>query len=280
MTQLKTSQYPRWSDEELQTLQNIYSQCKLKTLLQNFPKRTERAIYARATMLGLTKQDAGLSIRKGNLSALLNDSNISLYWIGYLFADGSLDFKQKRISASTVKIDLDHIQKLADYVGATVRNHLNKGNPRLGIRPGNLYTFGVCHPEKFNELVLKWDFKPSKTYNPPSISVLQTNLNSVDRFLSFLSGFIDGDGCISTNARGYTYLIINNHSSWNFVLQWFIDQLKIYGIYHGISSASITKRGYSTIQLSGVITKIRSEICPLGLPVLRRKWEWDSVGEQ
>ena len=83
-----------WTKEELGILKEKYSTIEnIEDLLMFLPKRTAKSINRKVCLMGL-KRDNKVRRRttyKNNLKNLLNKSLESFYWIGFIFADGSID---------------------------------------------------------------------------------------------------------------------------------------------------------------------------------------------
>lgn len=115
-----------------------------------------------------------------------------------------------------------------------------------------------------------FDFRPQKTYNPPRKFNLKGN-----RFLAFLIGFIDGDGCISyQTGREDCLLSIKCHKSWLPLLQTFSDLL--YELAQAKSSMpKINNQGYAHWYISNnaILKFLKFKAIQMGIPVLTRKWD-------
>lgn len=261
-----------WTEREKIILKEKYPTSSISNLQTLLPNRAKQSIYEKARSLGIKRKDKGLFNRNGNLEILLNKSLLSHYWIGFIFADGYVEHARGRLTVSLGKKDTYHLQKLASYLNTDIRTIYHPGNPAYKIAAYKLSKISISQPNVIKKFSSIWNINPNKTYNPPSIPILNNLLDTKDKFISFLIGFIDGDGCISTNSKGYSYLIIDNHSSWIEIHNFFITKLKEYNIYFGKSSAKITKRGYSKIQLSGVLYELKQNAQRLSLPIMERKW--------
>lgn len=136
-------------------------------------------------VLGNDKQQA---IVKHNPFLDLNDDE-TLYWLGYLIADGNVSLKRNRINISTNK-DPQHLEKYISFLKAPVK--LNK----------QLNKKFSCY-----EYSVNFANKEVKTY---LISLGITPKKSLDIFLKFpisyslLRGVIDGDGHIRKYRETYS----------------------------------------------------------------------------
>ena len=110
-----------------------------------------------------------------------------------------------------------------------------------------------------------FDFKSSKTYNPPKSLFMKFNIILA---MSMLIGYIDGDGSIQQkNNKGS--IRVKCHSSWFNVLN------EIY-IFLGINRIPIiNKEGYVTLTINDKynLSILKDHISTYNLPILNRKWD-------
>jgi len=120
--------------------------------------------------------------------------------------------------------------------------------------------------------VKKYDLKPCKTYNPPSVKVYE----EIDSYLwlCLFVGLIDGDGHISTLHKGRCNQIrIKLHGSWlEFLLHCGSRLSGLSG--DGVSPAKINNYGYAELSINrqSVVSFLNDFVKKNNLPVLERKW--------
>ena len=273
-----------WSKNDIKLFTELYPTSSIDYLIKIFPNKSKHTIYSYATLKGLKKIDRGAGQRKGSLKILFNKSFQSLYWIGFLFADGCIN-KEDRLKVSSSLQDKNQMKKFTDYISSTVYEYKNKGGTKINPNPFFTYSVSIGDPIETKKLMKIFDFKYRKTYNPPSQEILQKELNTKEKFISFFIGFIDGDGWICINNKTLkSSLCLENHKSWLNIHNWFISRLKFYKLYDGKSipklckpsKKSISRLNYnktSKFQLYGnVVENIKEEIHKLKLDVLNRKW--------
>ena len=272
-----------WSENDIDLFTKLYPTSSIDDLVKIFPTKTKHTIYSYATLKGLKKIDRGTGQRNGSIKILLDNSFQSLYWIGFLFADGCITMDNRlRVSASSK--DKIHIKKFADYISSTIYRYKNKGGTNINPMPYYTYSVRIGEPVEVKKLMAEFNFNHRKTYNPPSVETLQKQLDTKEKFISFFVGFIDGDGWIVVKKNNTTSLCLENHFSWLEIHNWFISQLKFYGFYDGKTIAKLrvptsksrtrlNDNKTSKFQLySGVVENIKKEIQKLKLSVLQRKW--------
>lgn len=254
-------------ENELQKVTTYYSNKDKEYILSELPNRSWAAIKLKANSLDLYRQELINTIRKSNLKLLLDESNVSLYWIGFILADGSVDKDLKRLKISLGLKDKDHLLKLATYIEAENNYAINLNYCSLNAQNKDILPL-ICN---------KYGIVSNKSYNSPDISKFNT-LTS-EQLLSLIAGFIDGDGNIQklTN-RNYYNLRIKNHASWLEFLQ-FIEGF-IYELlpenYSRESTCKINTQGYAAqlvISNFTIIRQLQMLVKSLDIPYMKRKWE-------
>ena len=250
---IKSNHYDRWTAEENAKLKEAWETYSMEDLLKAFPGRTYQKLELHAHWLGFhAKIDRS---RKCDLSFLdLNTlTKESLYWWGFIMADGHLS-KNNTLIISLKNVDKAHLEKIAKRLSVTVKDD-NKGFVRMqGSDKPRIESWRktLCMEET------------AKTYFPPKLEVFEND------FVYFFIGFVDGDGCIWLS-RGYPQLKIELHRSWKENLDFFAETLRR---DYGIASVTtkITKKGTASLTIGNRddIKKIAS-FCD-DVDFLERKW--------
>src|SRR5579859_4638300 len=103
----------RWKPEELQYLIDNYSTMKTKDIANHLTHPIS-SVYTQAYHLNLQKPEG--SQRNNNVEILLNGSLQSLYWIGFLLADGTFHKTGNMLRLDLSIKDLEHFLKFKDYI--------------------------------------------------------------------------------------------------------------------------------------------------------------------
>ena len=200
--------------------------------------------------------------RIGDASFLLDGTNESFYWIGFIFADGTIS-NNNRLTITISRKDKCHLEKLAVKLGVECVDTVSI----LNEKEYKQVRVTLMHTDIFNKLAMLYDIKTDKTHYPPNLTVF-SKLNR-DQILSLFIGFIDGDGSIGLKHKRNDFNIrIKNHSSWLPFFECFDQKLNIK------SSVKINKEGYALMDISNYNTckEIKLNMIKLGLPYLKRKW--------
>src|ERR1035437_9213699 len=109
-----------WTEEEIKKLKSIYSKLPIEILLKEFPQRSHQDINDKASKLKIPKIINGQE-RISDVSPLLNEDFISYYWIGYIFADGSIDYNRFTLSFGQSETDENQVRRLAKFLNCNVQ---------------------------------------------------------------------------------------------------------------------------------------------------------------
>lgn len=182
------------------------------------------------------------------------------YWAGFIAADGYIgirDGKPSILRVTVKKSDEQHLLALKDdieYTGPLTSN-------------GECVELGIYSQEIVEDLDFGFNITNAKTFTLHS----PTNLSPECR-LAFIKGFIDGDGCISTQQKGRYRTISIGCASERF-LKWVRKQLQVITPFTA-RVRKVTNKQFYTIMISGShADKIYQELKQLPTRCLDRKWK-------
>jgi intein-encoded DNA endonuclease-like protein len=120
------------------------------------------------------------------------DSFDKAYWLGFLYADGSVNWINRSMNVSL--IDKDHLIKFQEFLGSDYNIKF--------IENRNIYSLSISSIDLVKDLIKHGCMtNKSKRLRYPSIP------SDLDR--DFVRGYFDGDGCWSTNfQKEYFYFDI------------------------------------------------------------------------
>jgi hypothetical protein len=177
------------------------------------------------------------------------EDNTSLYWIGFILADGHIANKNNIQINLSIK-DKIHILKLKEYLG-DFKIYENDKCIRATITDRKTIT----------TLSNDFGWVSNKTKNPIKIP----NFLSYDGIFSLIVGFIDGDGYI--NKKGN--IILKCDKSWKELLEYFY-----FFLTNENKKFNLTKENLAIIYINKkrILIDIKQKVYNLGLPILERKW--------
>lgn len=198
---------------------------------------------------------------------LLNRTNESFYWLGYLAADGSftLDGIQKLSRIQLRVNDEESIVNFKNFLGVDnliSKNKSGKFNINYGL---NVMDRATCEI-----LINLYNINNRKTYNP-----IRFREEHKDYFTAYLIGFIDGDGCIKLQTgRKSPKITIKCHSSWLEEFKFWHSKLEEI-TKEKIAGPKINNAGYCSWNIANlrVLKYLKLKTRKLKLPCLKRKWE-------
>ena len=258
-----------WKDDEILLLKDKYSSSLSKNLLNFFPNRTKVSINLKAKELGLTKNNS--IYRTTNLDILLNDSLSTYYWLGFIFADGTI-LNNCRLRVTLSIKDESHLIKLAKYLNTSLSTYKIK-TKYSGGKEFEYCMISLQNKDIIPMITKKFDIKRNKTKNPPNINILKKMTDN--QFISFLIGYIDGDGSIPQIMNRKDFNIrLKCHSTWKRVYNYFKIRIEQILQKKFNNKVIINNRGYCVLTFSNciIINFLANFNIIHSLPVLERKW--------
>ena len=217
-------------------------------------------------------------MKYNRLEKLLEESHQAYYWMGFLLADGSINFRKNKASGEkqfwglklgVSVLDQDHLLQLYYFLEATQKIRVSKTTGR------DRCEFTIFNTPVINEIKKKFDIKQNKTHFPPDEKKYEHFSEGL--LTSLIVGLIDGDGCIKTQTgRTDCSLIIKLHSNW---LHFLIFIQKFLSKQSGTSVPIpiINNAGYARLTITNLVTLRYLKKCikdnGLCSVVLSRKWD-------
>lgn len=115
------------------------------------------------------------------------DSREKAYWLGVMYADGSVEKKNNGFYLGMS--DLDHIEKFKQFLGA--KNHniiIEHPDPNKNKLTRDYYILSVRDKQMHDDLI-KWGCLPDKSHLSLHIPPIKK-----DYIWDFIRGYFDGDG--------------------------------------------------------------------------------------
>lgn len=193
----------------------------------------------------------------GGLRRLLSDDPVAAYWMGFIFADGSLS--EWRLKIKIAVKDTEHLQTLAVWLGSGIHTTFERGESVVSLAKQDRTAVPAIR-ERF-------DLRPRKTYAPPA----RLPYDDETLLRCWLVGYIDGDGMVRRQTgRRNALLTTVAHLTWEPLLTAVSEKLGFGLIRHRVV------RGRTYVALTchrhNEIVALRQFARTQGLPVLERKW--------
>ena len=196
---------------------------------------------------------------KWDYKKLLEITPISMYWAGFLLADGcfSQEARKVKLSIASSIIDQEHILKFKTW--------LNSDNI-IYYTNDNCCSFSVYSKKHLPDIMKFWNFSYRKTYVPYEIP---EHIFNNENFKYFIVGLIDGDGSVVTTGNTYKISITQHNCQ-----HLFFEKLNTYlnNTNHKLYYSDKDNTVNLTIQKQELRDKIKSWYCELADIPLNRKF--------
>lgn len=140
------------------------------------------------------------------------DTEEKAYWLGFLYADGSVSSKEHKIELGLAEQDLKQIEKFRDFIG--IMNKISYRSTTKSYR----YSF---RSESCKEDLIKQGCVPKKSLilNFPTENQVPKNL-----IRHFIRGYFDGDGWFTNTDSCFQIGIIGTED----FIKGFLNNIEIY----------------------------------------------------
>lgn len=250
-----------WTADEDRFLIKNWPDKSKKYIMNYLNDRSYKSIKSRVRILKIKKINEFKNLNK--LKNLLNNTNESYYWLGFIMADGHFGKDCIKISVS-IK-DFKILDDFRSFIQVNNKISIFKGKIFNKYKCNNYCSISINDAKTVNVLKNIYNISSNKTKNACDIS----SLKEKDHVLSWFAGFFDGDGCILKRKEKCCGLRIQCHKSWYNNLEFISNKLKL--------DCNINSRSYLDTQnyARWVCFKDRNllynEFNKLNLPLLDRK---------
>lgn len=256
---VETKTWKKWTEEEIEKLIKFWPNATYNELEKEFPNRSYNSLMTKAQCLKI-KCNIKRNI-KGSFNFLNNLTKDSIYWWGFIMADGHLSNRGELTVQSSIK-DENHIKKLANELHVKIKRYIIK----TGYKEGEFCKFTLQQKQFGEKWLTTFKINSPKTYTVPDLSLFY---NKVD-FINFFIGFVDGDGCIWLS-KNWPNLKIEIHKNWiNELIKW--SEL-LNNFYCIKSKVKLSKRGTAELIINNKNDLKELYKFSQNLPFMERKWE-------
>jgi hypothetical protein len=267
-----------WTEEEQKRLCNGYTNFDTEEIQKRFPTRSLVAIQIKAGRLLREKNFPRKRIHKHTVNEHFFEtlSPESCYWAGFLAADGN-------VFGNSVKLELQirdrhHLERFALDTGFegnidNITRTFSSGIMGHRSTLNKTYTYSrmrVSSKRWVNDLDVNFNITEKK-----SLTLKAPDIANLEHSLSYIIGYIDGDGCISFNKnsqKGCWYLsVMGTYDTLSFIKQTLDD---LFPYENNNKQASVIKKGKIYIYAVGGerIKRTLSYLKLIEVPKLQRKW--------
>jgi len=267
-----------WTEEEIETVKENYGKLTNKDLQKLLPNRTLRAIqHTGKETLGIDKEtfERRYKINEDFFSTYTLES---CYWAGFIAADGAVSKTRKINDPDRLRINLqerdkcqlEKFAKVLDYTGPIneyeVKEQQILDNTKR-TEAKKAVNITVCSKKLVEDLRKNFNIteKKSLTLEPPKLPNRECEL-------SFIKGYLDGDGSLPNNIDGSIMICINGtYKLLNWIKKIFDEESP--GNKYGTAS-EVRKDGniYKYSVHSQRAAKIINILINLETSALNRKW--------
>jgi hypothetical protein len=262
--------YKLWTTEEEQILESNLGAMSFRDVGKKLGRGPE-SCRSHAMAMGLNNK--GFVPRKySHDHSVWNEQTVeSCYWAGFLAADGCVQKRNKTwtLSLELARKDRSQVEAFRSFIGSDVQIF---DDERISKTSRMAVHFG----EEWSNLMEGFLVTPNKTkrLRPPEF---ESELLE----LSYLIGYLDGDGCIClVNRRGKLELTIRFVSSSFEVLDWIKSiRERLFNQKLKNKTSKIAKYGnsYSYAIAGKTAIDMFNHLRNLRTPKLARKWEDEKI---
>lgn len=191
-----------YTDENIEQIKTLYKQLVPITEIAKQMNTDKGAVRREIINLGLlrSKSEArriamGIKFVRSDAFDILTPE--ALYWIGFLYADGSIEKNVPTVGVSLAEIDKGHLEKFNQFLGGQLNvTETTSKNPDRGLKGqvtfgGKMFRLKVADQKLYNKLK-DLGFTSNKTYTITPHELLKSSRD-------FWRGVVDGDGWVGVS---------------------------------------------------------------------------------
>lgn len=180
------------------------------------------------------------------------DTEEKAYWLGFLYADGSIGSNEFKLELNISANDIDHMKKFKTFMKSTVKD-------RIDISKGSRYP--ICRFSVRNKNI--WNQLNSKGCTPNKTLTLTfpelTLFSDVKLIKDFIRGYVDGDGTLGLYSGKHGRIFNLSIAGTPMFLQGIQSQLGVTGTIRNESCNAYKSQVY-TLHYSGLKARKVSRI--------------------
>jgi hypothetical protein len=264
LVKTKTKRCNAITDEQWTLIREMYPTGDLDLLAQKLNKK-RHAISELARKKGIKRLIN--SHRNGDLSILLDSSLMSMYYLGFIAADGYITKAGHLMISQSIK-DKDSIDKMAKYLKTDVKEIY-----RQGFSKSTCYRIAICDQHIGVQIREMFGLKENetKTYDGIKLDFIKTP----EQAAAFFIGCLNGDG--SRNKQTFT---IECYETWFEIYKNLLEKLpkSMQNMSISVDFKKSHNKNYCVLRTRKSATQSLVEFAKLhGLPLADRKLNGKSI---
>ena len=175
----------------------LYKEGKSGTEIAKALNTSRQVIYRKLDKLGIKIPNYHNSLKFDNTVFDIINTEEKAYWLGFLYADGSVRKNTNTVELSLKGSDVEHLQKFNSFMK-------NQAPVKLGISRCNKKEYTRCRcaitDKHFHNRLIELGCIPNKSLilKFPSRDIFTNK----DLIKHFIRGYVDGDGCLTYTSTG------------------------------------------------------------------------------
>ena len=175
----------------------LYKEGKSGTEIAKSLNTSRQVIYRKLDKLGIKIPNYHNSLKFDNTVFDIINTEEKAYWLGFLYADGSVRKNTNTVELSLKGSDVEHLQKFNSFMK-------NLAPVKLGISKCNKKEYTRCRcvitDKHFHTRLIELGCIPNKSLilKFPSRDIFTNK----DLIKHFIRGYVDGDGCLTYTSTG------------------------------------------------------------------------------
>lgn len=262
-----------WSEAEIELIKKHYGKIYPRDFRAMFPDKAYNTVRHKAMRMGLRSSPKWAGKRYDHNEDFFSvPSILSAYWAGMIASDGNIH--NNSISIGLKSDDKAHIEQFARDVGWTGPINIKTNHTIHGIT--EVATLAIRDDQWIKDLYRHYNLVPRK-----SLILLPPNNLNYEQSLSYICGYLDGDGWTSIekprgykNINGFAIGAIGTKETLLWMKEFF-DEISPH--YHNLDNKlqpQIGKdRNCYSLNIHGLRgIKVYHKLMSIPTPKLYRKW--------
>lgn len=205
-----------------------------------------------------------------NENYFLKSNKINSYWGGFISADGCISDTSKKInSQKSLVISLQSKDKNHLYLFKKDINFTGPIKDKIIKDKRNNKIYNACSIELISNQIVNNLFDNYNITPRKSLTLKPPNLTNRKEILSFIIGYIDGDGSIVIHQNKLELQITGTKE----LLNWINNNLSNFGHTYQITDKNTYSLRFWGNEGFEILNMLKNHAIKYNLPILKRKWD-------